>query len=121
MKTHYSAFAFVTLMISATALATDRDTDAKVTVQGNSKHTPAYASPDEARELIGKYTLDNGKTLIMTQKYSHYFVEIAGKAPIQLIPSNSTSFTSNDKSIQLKFTPSADGKTTRVLAHYVES
>lgn len=120
MKTLYASLAFFTLMISASALAADPDADT-VTVKGTSKTIPAYISPDEAREVIGRYNLDNGKTLIMTQQQNRYYVEISGQNPTQLIPSSATTFTSGDKSIQLKFTPSIDGKTTHVVARYVES
>lgn len=121
MKTLYASLAFLTLMISASALAADPDTDTTVTVKGTSKTNPAYVSPDEAREIIGRYNLDNGKTLIMTQKQNRYYVEISGQNPTQLIPNSATTFTSGDKSIQLKFTPATDGKTTHVVARYVES
>lgn len=121
MKTLYASIAFFTLMISASALAADLDTDTTVTVKGTSKAISAYVSPDEVREIIGRYDLDNGKTLTMTQQQNRYYAEISGQNPTQLIPISATTFTSGDKSIQLKFTPSIDGKTTQVVARYVES
>ncbi|MFA9273957.1 MAG: hypothetical protein ACEQSE_03700 [Candidatus Aquirickettsiella gammari] len=121
MKTLYASLTFVTLMISANALAADPDVNTSVTIKGPTKTSAAYVSPDEAKEIVGRYELDNGKTLTMTQKQNRYYVEISGQNLTQLIPSSSTTFISSDRSIQLKFTPGSDGKTTQVIARYVES
>lgn len=121
MKILYTSFAFLTLMISASALAANPDADTSVTVKGTTQHIPAYISPDEAREIIGQYTLDNGKTLIMSQKQNRYYVEISGHGVTRIIPNNATTFTSGDQTIHLKFTPATDGKATRLVARYVES
>ncbi|MBC3874350.1 hypothetical protein [Undibacterium flavidum] len=120
MKTLYASLAIVTLMISANALAADPDVNTSVTIKGAARIAPVYVSPDEAREIVGRYVLDNGKTLNMTQKQNRYYVEIPGQSLIQLIPISATTFVSSDKSIQLKFTPAMDGRTTQVIARYVE-
>ena len=118
MKSKTTLIGLGLLLDSSAAFAAGPDFDTTVTVKGSNVNHPAYLSPNEAREIIGHYALDNGKVLVMTQKQNRYYVEISGKEAVQVIPSSVDAFAARDQSIQLQFKPAADGYTTQVTATY---
>jgi hypothetical protein len=121
MKLSKYLIAFGALTIAGSAFAMNPDIDTTVTVKGSQKLHPSYISPDEFRELGGRYLLDNGKTLTITQKQNRYYAEISGHNVVQVIPRNSTLFVAADNSVKLQFQTVSDGKSTKVNASYIEA
>jgi hypothetical protein len=112
---------FSAISITGSAFAMSPDIDTTVTVKGSQKNHASYISPDEFRELGGRYQLDNGKTLTITQKQNRYYAEISGKNVVQVVPRSSALFVAADNSIKLQFQTENDGKSTKVNATYTEA
>nr|WP_314863222.1 hypothetical protein [uncultured Undibacterium sp.] len=113
--------AFSAFSITGSAFAMSPDIDTTVTVKGSQKNHASYISPDEFLELGGRYQLDNGKTLTITQKQNRYYAEISGKSAVQVVPRSSALFVAADNSIKLQFQTENDGKSTKVNATYTEA
>ncbi|MBX9869508.1 MAG: hypothetical protein K2X63_06905 [Burkholderiaceae bacterium] len=119
---YFLAFGTVgALTIAGSAFAVNPDIGTTVTVKGSQKIHSSYVSPTEFLELGGRYQLDNGKTLTITQKQNRYYVEISGRNVVQVIPRSSEVFVSADNSIKLQFQTVSDGKSTKVDATYTEA
>ncbi|MBR7798520.1 hypothetical protein [Undibacterium fentianense] len=120
MNTLLKALTISILFCANSALAYSPDIDTQVTVKGSSLFRSHYLSPEQSRELVGHYVMDNGQTLIMTQRQNKYYVEIAGMKPTQVFPNSSESFISQNREIELRFQVANDGNATQVLAKFVQ-
>lgn len=121
MKLTRYLLAFGALTVATSAIAASPDINTTVTVKGSQKLHSSYISPDEFLELGGRYQLDNGKTLTITQRQNRYYAEISGHNVVQVIPRNSALFVAADNSVKLQFQTVSDGKSTKVNATYIEA
>jgi hypothetical protein len=112
------AIVIAALAMSATAFAKTPDVPNTVTVQGKTIQR-ATVAPEEFRDIGGRYELENGKTLSITQQQNRFYVEVAGMNKTEVVPTSATQFIAKDHSIELKFQTSDSGFSTKVKAKYL--
>ena len=118
MKKFTLTIAVAALALSTSAFAKSPDTQSTVTVQGKNLHRVVIA-PEEFREIGGRYDLEGGKAISITQVQNRFYAEISGVGKTEIIPTSNTQFTSKDNSVQLLFQTSTQGFPTKVQATYV--
>jgi hypothetical protein len=115
-----TAISFAALTLSASSLAKTPDINSTITVKANSSIVRTYIAPDEFREIGGRYNLENGKTMLITQKQNRYYAEISGMEKTEVIPTSTAIFVSADQNIKLKFDSSNSAFSTTAQVTYTE-
>jgi hypothetical protein len=93
------AASFATL---AQAQSPTSPADSSVRIQG----VPAarhMVTQDEFAQFTGKYALTNGKDLTVTSKNRHYYVELEGQAPVEIVAVGRTEFIAAGGDMQINF------------------
>jgi hypothetical protein len=60
-------------------------------------------TPDEFKQFTGKYALTNGKDLMVTSKNRHYYVELDGQQPVEIVAVGRTEFIAAGADMQINF------------------
>lgn len=60
-------------------------------------------TPDEFAQFTGKYALTNGKDLTVSSKNRHYYVELEGQQPVEIVPVGRTEFIAAGADMQINF------------------
>lgn len=112
--------AFCMLALAPIVDATAQDNNATVTVKGNTAQRHVYISPNEFREIGGRYLLENGKTLSFTRSQNRFYVEISGVSSAEVKPLAPDLFVSADNEIKLRFLPADYNNEVQVVVTYTE-